>query len=254
MATALGAAMAMPPAGMLLVFAALGVGMALPYGLLGLFPGLAGVLPRPGVWMERLKQGLAFPMYATAAWLLWVLAQLAGADGVAIALAGAVAIGFAAWVFGATQYGGRVWLGRGIAAVAVLAAALLLPRLASAPAPATEAARDAWSPARVEALRAAGRPVFVNLTAAWCISCKVNERVALDTAAVRDAFVRGNVAVLIGDWTRGDRAITALLREHERAGVPLYLFYPAGGGAPAVLPQILTEGIMLRAIDEATTS
>jgi thiol:disulfide interchange protein DsbD len=100
----------------------------------------------------------------------------------------------------------------------------------------------------VAALRAGGRPVFVNMTAAWCITCKVNERIALDTEAVRQAFAARNVAVLVGDWTRGDAAITALLRAHQRDGVPLYLFYPAGGGAPALLPQILTEGIVLEAI------
>ena len=105
--------------------------------------------------------------------------------------------------------------------------------------------------ARVEALRAEGRPVFVNLTAAWCISCKVNELVALDTAAVQAGFTSAGVTQLVGDWTRGDSAITALLRAHGREGVPLYLFYPAQGAPPVMLPQILTEGIVLRAIGGA---
>ncbi|WP_198373704.1 thioredoxin family protein, partial [Roseomonas rosulenta] len=110
------------------------------------------------------------------------------------------------------------------------------------------AAHEAWSEARVAALRAEGRPVFVNLTAAWCITCKVNERMALATEGVQRAFAQRNVAYLTGDWTRGDPAITALLRAHQRDGVPLYLFYPAGGAAPRVLPQILTEGIVLQGI------
>ena len=247
MAAALGAAVLLPPLEMLAVFAAMGLGMAAPYALLGLAPGLAGLLPRPGAWMERLKQALAFPMYAAAAWLVWVVAQLAGMDGLGWVLAGCVLVGFAAWVLGQ----GARW-GRAVAVVATLGALALLPQLgASSPAIAAASGHEAWSASRVAALRAEGRPVFVNLTAAWCISCKVNERVALDTTAVRDAFERGRVALLVGDWTRGDAAITALLRENARDGVPLYLLYPAGGGAPVILPQILTEGIVLRALAAA---
>lgn len=250
MAAALGAAVLMPPADMLAVFAAMGLGMALPYALLALAPGLARLLPRPGAWMDRLKQALAFPMYAAAAWLVWVVAQLAGHDGLGYALFGGVLVAFAAWAYGQ----GPRW-GRGTAIAAMVGALALLPPLAAAPPPATVAgAREAWSAPRLAALREGGRPVFVNLTAAWCISCKVNERVALDTTAVRAAFARAQVTTLVGDWTRGDPAITALLRENAREGVPLYLLYPAGGGAPVVLPQILTEGIVLRAIAEASTS
>ncbi|RKJ94340.1 thioredoxin family protein, partial [Teichococcus wenyumeiae] len=114
---------------------------------------------------------------------------------------------------------------------------------------AAEAGAEPWSAARVAAAQAEGRPVFVNLTAAWCITCKVNERVALDSTAVREAFATRRVAYLTGDWTRGGAEIAALLRAHGREGVPLYLVYPAGGGAPAVLPQILTESIVLRALE-----
>jgi thiol:disulfide interchange protein DsbD len=140
-----------------------------------------------------------------------------------------------------------------MAALAVLGALALLPLLSSAPpaSAAVAAHAEPWSPARVAALRAEGRPVFVNLTAAWCISCKVNERVAIQTEATQAAMRAANVAQLTGDWTRGDAAITALLRAHGRDGVPLYLLYPAGGGAPLVLPQILTEGILRAAIAEA---
>jgi thiol:disulfide interchange protein DsbD len=251
MAAAVGAALALPPAGTLLVFAALGLGLAAPYALLGLFPGLAGRLPRPGGWMEALRQGLAFPMYGAAAWLAWVLAQQAGPDGLLLLLGGAVLIGFAAWALGLAQRGGGR-AGRMLAAAAAIGALALLPGLAAAPpAAGTEARADAWSATRVAALQAEGRPVFVDLTAAWCITCKVNEQLVLRSGPVQAAFAGRNLAYLVGDWTQGDPAIGALLREHGREGVPLYLLYPAGGGAPQVLPQVLTEGIVLRALAEA---
>ncbi len=245
MAAALGAALAMPPAAALLVFAGLGFGMAAPYAALGLAPGLARFLPRPGAWMERLRQALAFPMYAAAAWLVWVLAQQAGADGVLLVLAGAVLLALAAWALGLHQREGGRW-GELLAAAALLAALALLPGLR--PTSPAEAAANAWSPERVAALRAEGHPVFINLTAAWCVTCKVNERLALRDEAVRAAFARAGVATLVGDWTNGAPAITGLLREHQRDGVPLYLLYPADGGAPQVLPQILTPGILLRSV------
>ncbi|GGC33217.1 thiol:disulfide interchange protein DsbD [Siccirubricoccus deserti] len=254
MAAAIGTALALPAAATLAVFAALGLGLAAPYALLGLFPGLAGLLPRPGGWMERLRQGLAFPMYGAAAWLAWVLAQQAGPEGLAFLLAGAVLTGFAAWALGVAQRsaGGGRRAGRALAGVAALAALALLPGLAAAPPPAAaaEAGAEPWSATRVAALQAEGRPVLVNLTAAWCITCQVNERLVLRGAAVQAAFASRNLAYLKGDWTNGDAAIGALLREHGREGVPLYLLFPAGGGAPAVLPQVLTEGIVLRALAE----
>ena len=250
MAAAVGAAMAMPPAATLAVFAALGLGLAAPQAALGLFPGFARRLPRPGPWMERLRGALAFPMYGAAAWLAWVLSQQAGPEGLALLLAGAVLLGFAAWALGQAQRGG--WrVARPAAVVAALGAVALLPALAAAPAPAAapaDAEAEAWSAERVAALQAEGRPVFVNLTAAWCITCQANERLVLRSGAVRAAFAAKNVAGLKGDWTRGDAAIGALLRRHGREGVPLYLLYPAGGGPPAVLPELLTEGVVLRAL------
>jgi thiol:disulfide interchange protein len=245
MAAALGAALLLPAPLTLAVFLALGLGMAAPYAVLALFPGLAARLPRPGAWMQRLRQVLAFPMYAAAAWLLWVLAQQAGPDGLAVGLAGALLVALAAWLIGLATRAPRL-----AGAVVVLAALALLPALSTTPttAPAV-AGTEAWSAARVAALQAQGRSVFVNVSAAWCISCKVNERVALDTDTVRAAFTRANVAYLSADWTNGDAAITALLRAHGRAGVPLYLLYPAGGGAPRLLPEILTPGIVLAALD-----
>jgi len=202
--------------------------------------------------MERLKQGFACPMYGAAAWLVWVRAERAGPSAVLRVLAGGGLIGFGAWALGLAQgAGGRA--GRVAAAAALASAVALLPLVqgAAPPARAAERAEEAWSEARVAALRAEGRPVFVNLTAAWCITCKVNERMALATDAVQRAFAERRVAYLVGDWTRGEPAITALLRAHGRDGVPLYLFYPADGGAPVLLPQILTEGIVLRAIGAA---
>ncbi len=249
MAAAIGAALGLGAIEALAVFGAMGLGLALPYALLGAAPGLARVLPKPGAWMDRLKQGLAFPMYGAAAWLVWVLAEQAGPPAVLLALVGAVLIGFAAWALGLAQAsGGR--LGRLVGGVAVVGALALLPVLHATPAPAARAAAEgeAWSEARVAALLADGRPVFVNLTAAWCITCKVNERLALSTDAVRGAFASGGVTVLTGDWTRGDPAITAALRAQGRDGVPLYLFYPAGARTPRILPQILTEGIVLEAL------
>ncbi|MFC7475338.1 protein-disulfide reductase DsbD family protein [Dankookia sp. GCM10030260] len=254
MAAAVGTALALPAPSTLAVFAALGFGLAAPYALLGLFPGLAQRLPRPGAWMEWLRQGLAFPMYAASAWLAWVLAQQAGPDGLLLVLAGAVLLGFAGWALGLAQRsagGGRL-AGRALAGIAVVAALALLPALATAPpAAAGEAGAEPWSAARVAALQAEGRPVFVNMTAAWCITCKVNEQLVLRSAPVQAAFAGRNLAYLKGDWTNGDAAIGALLREHGREGVPLYLVYPAGGGGPALLPQVLTEGIVLRALDAA---
>ncbi|MBR0648456.1 cytochrome C biogenesis protein [Roseomonas terrae] len=255
MAAAIGAALGMGAIEALAVFAAMGLGMALPYAALGVAPGLARLLPRPGLWMDRLKQGLAFPMYGAAAWLVWVLSEQAGSPAVLAALAGAVLIGFAAWAIGVAQSsGGRV--GRIAGAAAVVAALALLPGLSAAPRPAQAAveAGEPWSEARLAALRAEGRPVFVNMTAAWCITCKVNERVALATEGTRQIFADRNIALLTGDWTRGDPAITAVLRAHQRDGVPLYLFYPAGGGAPRILPQILTEGIIRETINATGSS
>ncbi|WP_439597953.1 protein-disulfide reductase DsbD family protein [Falsiroseomonas sp.] len=253
MAAALGAALVMPPAATMAVFLALGLGLAAPYALLGLAPALARALPRPGAWMERLRQALAFPMYATAAWLVWVLALQAGPDGVLLGLAGAVVLAAGFWGLGLAQ---RAGAGRGriagvtAAGLAVLVALALLPRLSAAPAVAAvaDAQAEPWSAARLAELRAAGRPVFVNATAAWCITCQVNDRVALRAAAVQDAFAARNVAYLKADWTRGDPAIGAMLREQGREGVPLYLFWAPGAAAPVVLPQILTETLVLEAL------
>ncbi len=254
MGAAVAGALAGPPLAAIAVFLAMGLGLAAPYAALALIPGVARALPRPGHWMVIVKQALAFPMYAAAVWLVWVISQEAGPQGVLAAGAGLLLLGLGGWLLGLAQLPhGRLRRVAGVAAGAcVLAAAAIVPGLANSVAPAAQAAaRDGSEPfsaARLAALQSEGRPVFVDMTAAWCVTCLVNEQVALAPAAVRQAFQDRRVAYLKGDWTRQDPEITAFLRRHHRDGVPLYVFYPANGGPPMVLPQILTQGIVLDAI------
>ncbi|MBS0470539.1 MAG: thioredoxin family protein [Proteobacteria bacterium] len=257
MAAALGYALTQPAVSALAIFLVLGLGFAAPFVAIGISPWLMRALPKPGAWMIVFKQALAFAMYGTAAWLVWVLAQQAGADAVAAVLAAMVAAGFGAWVWGATRNASP--RGRGIGAfvtllaiVAALSCLAFLKTSAAAPVPlvnVTGIPEEPYSAARLASLRAENRPVFVNATAAWCITCLVNDKVALSTNAVRDAFAKKHIAYLVADWTRRDSAITALLSEHGRSGVPLYLYYAPGARDPAVLPQILTEGIVLDALE-----
>jgi thiol:disulfide interchange protein len=253
MGVAIAAGLAAPPVVTLLVFAVMGLGLASPYVALASIPGLARVMPKPGRWMDMLKQALAFPMYGAAAWLLWVVSQEAGPTGVLATASGLVLIGFAGWVLGASQMAATQprRLGQAAACVAVLTALAMLSGISAVPvgaATTAEAGAEAFSPERLAALRAEGRPVFVNMTAAWCVTCLVNERVALSTDTVRQAFAAGGVTYLKGDWTRQDPAITEFLRQNGRDGVPLYVFYPAAGGQLVVLPQILTESQVLAVI------
>jgi len=244
MGVAIAAGLAAPPVVTVLVFAVMGLGLAAPYVALASMPGLSRLMPRPGRWMEILKQALAFPMYGGAAWLVWVISQEAGPSGVLATVAGVVLVGFAGWVFGATQTASAQprRFGQALAAVAVLAALAVLSGITAAPvSAASDTTAEAYTPERLAALRSAGKPVFVNMTAAWCVTCLVNERVAISTEAVRRAFATDGVAYLKGDWTRQDPAITTFLRQNGREGVPLYVFFPARGGQPEVLPQILTE-------------
>lgn len=251
MGAALGFAMTRPPFEMVAVFLALGAGFAFPVVALSMWGGSQRFLPRPGPWMETLKQALAFPLYATVAWLVWVLSIQAGSDGVLVAAIVLVAVAFAAWLMGRPTL--AFGLRAGIAvAVCLLAVAIALPALPAAPpqataiaAPAANRHYETFSPDRVAQLRAAGRPVFVNLTAAWCISCKVNEQVALNTAGFKQALLDHNIAYLKGDWTVRDDTITAVLTAYGRAGVPLYLLFPADPKADAIiLPQLLTPAIV----------
>jgi len=260
MAPALGWALTQTPAAALAVFAALGLGFAAPFVAVAFAPGLLARLPRPGPWMDVLKKALAFPMYGAAAWLVWVLSLQAGPMGLARLLAAAVVLGAAAWLFGLAQRrepsGGLKAAGGALAAVALAAA--VLPAY-GAPATATDGAASAeaelpyepYSPERLAELRASGTPVFVNFTAAWCVTCQVNEQVALARQGVAQALADSGAVYLKGDWTRKDEVIAAELARHGRAGVPLYLVYDAAGSEPEVLPQLLTEGVVIRALEAA---
>jgi thiol:disulfide interchange protein DsbD len=259
MGTAVGFAMTQPAGTALPVFQALGLGLALPFLLLSVIPAWRRFLPRPGAWMGRLQQLLAFPLYASAAWLVWVLSQQTGPPGVAIVLAGILLLAFAAWLHRAGHLADPPWR-RATLGGAALAAALAVATLGLV-GPAARAARlsdapvgadwEPFSPGRLAELRAAGTPVFVNFTAAWCVTCLVNERVALRSPAVARAFADKGVVRLRGDWTRRDAQITEALDAFGRNGVPLYLLYPrSAGGAAIVLPQILTEDTIIQAVSK----
>lgn len=258
MGTALGFAITQPWPVALSVFLALGLGMALPFLALSFSPGLLRRLPRPGLWMERVKQALAFPLYASAAWLVWVLSIQAGPAALATVLAGMVALSFAAWVYGQTRLlGGRgrtlgsvlalLALGGAVAGATTAAPVAAPPAVAGAQAT-VGADHEPWSEARLAALLGQGKPVFVNFTAAWCVTCLVNERTSLSTDAVKQALKDRGVTYLKGDWTNRDATIARVLESHGRSGVPLYLLYLPGQAQPVVLPQILTEGIVLDAL------
>jgi thiol:disulfide interchange protein DsbD len=256
MGAAVGFALTQGTAIALGVFLALGLGMAAPFVVLAFAPALLGRLPRPGAWMEGLKKALAFPMYATAAWLAWVYAQSAGSTRLASLFAAAVLTGLAAWLYGAGQRA-RIAGRRSGPALSASAIAIVLALAAAfwpaAPTPAALASQP-FTPDRLAALRAEHRPVFVNFTAAWCVTCQVNDRVALSGAKAAEAFGKAGVVYLVGDWTDRDAVIEQALAAHGRAGVPLYLMYPADGGEPQVLPQILTEGIVVDAAKKAAAS
>ena len=262
MGVALGFALTQPAAVALAVFLALGVGFALPYLLLTFVPALVRLLPKPGVWMERTRQFLAFPLYASVAWLIWVLAIQTGPDGVVAALGGMVLLGFAVWLAKVTRDArahGRLF-GRAGSTVAAVAALVLIVGLGAMSTPtatvsttgrsATGPVYEPFSTERLAALRAAGKPVFVNMTAAWCITCLVNERVALSSATVNDRFAALDITYLKGDWTNGDPQITALLESFGRSGVPLYVLYGPGNAKPILLPQLLTETLVLDALQD----
>jgi thiol:disulfide interchange protein len=253
MAAALGFALMQSAVSAMLIFFSLGIGFALPFLILGLWPRALSFLPKPGTWMLRLKQFLAFPMYGAAAWLTWVLAQEAGPNGVVVLLAAMVALSLAAWLWGVTRNLSNAGRGIGVAAALMIVAAILyglttLSGTTAPPATAASAAAEGFTDAKLAALRASGQPVFVDATAAWCITCLVNEKAVLSRASVKDAFAQRHIAYLVADWTNRNAAITRLLGANGRSGVPLYLYYPPGADKPIILPQILTEAGILAAI------
>lgn len=257
MGAALGFALVQPAIVGLAVFTALGLGLAAPYVIFASSPALLKRLPRPGAWLETLKQLLAFPLYATVVWLLWVLGRQSGSDLVALTLLITVVVAFAAWMAGRSQLAGKTLaskLALGLLAVSIVAGGAVVGMQPSAPATASAVpvGWELWSPARTAEARTAGRVVFVDFTAAWCLSCQVNERVALHTTAVEKAFADANVVLLRADWTARNPEITTALAEFGRSGVPLYVIYPADATKPAdILPAILTPGLVVDAIGRA---
>lgn len=255
MGPALGFAVTQPAVIAIGVFMALALGLALPIVALSFAPALARWLPKPGAWMVRFKQLLAYPLYLTAIWLLWVLGRQLGADGMALTLVGLVALVLALWIWRSMQPN---LIPRVAATLAFAGAAASVAALGQLPAMGTAAAADAptsiarpWSSNALNELREQGKPVLVNMTAAWCITCLANERVALSSQPVRDSLSRLGVTYLKGDWTNRDENITQYLAQFGRNGVPLYVLYPSGGGEPEVLPQILTPTLVTTALERA---
>ena len=260
MAAALGAALVLAWPMALAVFLMLGLGLALPYLAISLSPGLLSRLPRPGAWMARLKGVLAFPMYGASLWLVWVFTRQGGADALGLLLTAALSLAFAAWLAGLAQEArlkGRrpvtatlCAIVAGVAAAGLAGVAAGAARTADAAPRSEGGALDAqpWSAAAVAQATAAGRPVLVNLTADWCVTCKINERAALSSPRVAQAMKQADAVYLVGDWTRRDDAITRELQAHGRSGVPLYLLYRPGRSEPDILPQLLTEGVVIDAL------
>ncbi|MET3663920.1 thioredoxin family protein [Caulobacter sp. 1776] len=268
MAGALGYALTQPTLVSLAVFLALALGFAAPFVAVAFIPGLLKLLPRPGAWMDVLKKGLAFPMYGAALWLVWVFAQQSGPLSLAHLLAAGVLAAFGAWLYGLAQARravGEPALVSLLIALAALGLAVTVAIFGALAAhPPTDAVTasaetpsgpgltaEAWSPERVKALQAEGRPILVDFTAAWCVTCQVNEKVALSGAKVAEAFKARNAVYMKADWTNRDPVIAKALAEFGRVGVPLYVVYPKNGGAPVILPQLLTEGLVIEAIEKA---
>jgi thiol:disulfide interchange protein len=244
---ALGAALLLPLAGSVLVFAALGLGLALPFMAVAFIPRVRAMLPRPGPWMQRLQRFLAIPMAATAVACLWLLYRETSGAGFANAAVTSLALFVLLWNFGDSQrhQGRSRWTAALLGMVFVLMVPVSFARLSHAPATHNRqiAGAEVWSEAKASRYLAEGHPVFVYFTADWCLTCKANEAAAIDRAEVRDAFRKGGVKVLAGDWTSGDPAITRFLEAHGRAGVPYYVWY-APGKQPEELPQLLTPAML----------
>lgn len=245
MGSAVGVALTQPGIISLLIFAALGLGMALPFLLLSWWPTLSRLLPKPGPWMETFKQFLAFPLYLSATWLLWVLGRQTDINIVAAVVVGVILIIFAIWI---THNRAHHPLRLAVCVAAlILAVAIPISSLKNKDQPKLW---EAFSTTRLNELRQENRRVFVNLTADWCITCLANEKIALSSDVVKNAFRDNQVSYLKGDWTNYDVEITNFLNQHGRSGVPLYLFYEKGSSTPKILPQLLTEKIVISTISE----
>ncbi|KYP88481.1 cytochrome C biogenesis protein [bacteria symbiont BFo1 of Frankliniella occidentalis] len=263
MASAVGYALTQPPAVSVVIFIALALGFAAPFTLVSFFPLLARVLPKPGTWMVTLKHALAFPMLAAVAWLIWVLERQAGSAALAAILGCCLLVSFAAWLYGMAQK--RRMMGQRPVALHTATALFILlavPPLANLKASADEpgstqaseaaAAVVAWSPANVDAIKGQGKPILVNFTASWCITCQVNDRTSLSTQAVKAAMARTDTIYMVADSTKYNPDVEQALSDFGRGGLPLYVVYPADGGKPVVLPQVLTPNIVISALDKAT--
>ena len=243
----------------LLVFFGLGLGLAAPFLLIAYIPALARVLPRPGAWMETFKQLLAFPLYFTAVWLVWVLAKQRGADAVALWAVSAVLLAFAAWAWTHAQMRSARWA-RVAAVVALLVALWPVWSISHLPADTQRTAAQAseglsipFSEQRLADLRREGRVVLVNMTADWCVTCKANEKAVFARDGFREALQAADAVYMTGDWTDVDPAITAYLQRYKAVGVPLYVLYPRGGGEGTVLPTVLTPQTVREALEQAAS-
>jgi thiol:disulfide interchange protein DsbD len=262
MGAAIGYALAQPAVVTFAVFTALALGLAAPYLLLAFNPAWTRLLPRPGAWMEVLKQAVSIPIFGTVIWLVWVFDQTAGPSALVALLTAFLLLAIAGWILGR-------WPAKAAAttaAVLVLLLAIALPVAAvekmpppvaasSAKASASGTQWEAFTPELVAKLRAEGKPVFVDFTASWCLSCQVNERVVLDRPEVQQRLAESGVALVRADWTRHDEVIAQTLAGLGRSGVPTYAFYPADASRqPELLPEVLTPGIVFAALDEVKST
>jgi thiol:disulfide interchange protein DsbD len=253
MGVAIGYALAQPGAVTFAVFTALALGLAAPYAALTLQPAWTRILPKPGAWMELLRQGISVPIFATVIWLAWVLANAYGAAVLAALLVGFLLIAIAGWFLG--RWPAQRWstIIAALILVGFIGLSTWAPKNLAAAAPSSSARSGEWEPWSAETVsryQSQGRPVFVDFTASWCLSCQVNERVALTTPEVRKAFADANVALLRADWTQHDEAIAQTLASLGRNGVPVYALYVPGEASPRLLPEVLTPGIVTDALNK----
>jgi len=244
MATAVGFALTQGSIVIITIFVALGLGLALPFMLISLFPSLVKFLPKSGVWLLTFKQLLAFPLYLSAVWLFWVLLREAGEDYATITLIAIVIISFAIWLL---QRAGKIAKIFGslivIITIALLAILFSLPRT-------QPVEHIKFSVAEIDKLRKENKAIFVDATADWCITCKINENLVLSTSEIKKAFANKNITYMVADWTHGDEEITKYLQSFKRSGVPIYVYYPPNSGEPIILPQVLTKDIVLQKISK----